>query len=800
MEQMIGRSEPAIKSKVEQALKEGRFAVHALPFSTETESADLESLVRGLNISSTVNRKAGLALARDAKMSDVPSHSWILPTLLNHAGVQFLHLGCNPASQSPKVPMLFWWQGPDGSKLMTMYSEKYYGTSLLPPDGWKFKTWLAIMQTNDNDGPPEPGTVDKYLADLHKYAPNAKVKIGRMSDFYDAIIKENPQLPVIKGDMPDTWIHGFMSMPREVKDSRRINSDLLSLESSNELYKLWTNKGYDISKTLYDAYENNLLFNEHTFGMAMSHAENGTWAYGDEFKKQRAAGAYEPIEKSWREKSDRVFTADKLVTSSLEKQLKLLAAEVKYKGQRIFVYNSLPWQRDGVVTLHASSEWNKGNGVKDIETGQVIPVSNEKNIIRFVAKNIPASGYRNYILVNDSSLLSNEVQIDEQSNTIENKFYKIQFDPSRGSIASVIEKKTGKELVDKTSEYGFGQYLYERFSKKDAENYTGSYVKAMGKEWANAELGRPNLTEGEHMTEKGGAAKILFTKSAVVASATMLFEPSKNIPHDYSITVNLYTNTPYAELVWNINAKPSEPWPEAGWISLPFNVKEPSFRLGRLGGVIDPATDIVKGSNVDYGFLSTGMSVIDKSGNGVGLSSPDAPGVSLDRPGLWKYSTDFIPGRPNVFVNLYNNLWSTNFTEWIEGSWSAKLYLWSVDQFNNEKSIITPSEEFRSPLKVVMSSNNAGSLPLVAAGVQLSMKGVAVTAFGNNPDGKGTILRLWEQGGNNGNCTVTLPVNHPFKTARYCNLRGEFLSKEFTVNNTISVNIKAYEPVSILLQ
>jgi hypothetical protein len=53
------------------------------------------------------------------------------------------------------------------------------------------------------------------------------------------------------------------------------------------------------------------------------------------------------------------------------------------------------------------------------------------------------------------------------------------------------------------------------------------------------------------------AAKMLFAKSAVGASVTMLFEPSKNIPHDYSITVNLYANAPYAELVWNINAKPA---------------------------------------------------------------------------------------------------------------------------------------------------------------------------------------------------------------------------------------------------
>ncbi|HEX5153174.1 MAG TPA: glycosyl hydrolase-related protein [Parafilimonas sp.] len=800
MEQMVQHSDPALKPKIEQALKNGRFAVHALPFSMETESADPESLVRGMNISSSVSRKEGLPLPRDAKMSDVPSHSWILPTLLTNAGVNFLHIGCNPASQSPQVPVLFWWQGPDGSKLMTMYSEKYYGTSLLPPSDWPYKTWLALMQTNDNDGPPTPETVDKYLADIHKYAPNAKVRIGRLSDFYNAIIKESPQLPTVKGDMPDTWIHGFMSMPREVKDSRRVNSDLLALESANKLYNLWTNKGYDISKTLYEAYENNLLFNEHTFGMAMSHLENGTWSYGDEFKQQRAAGVYDAIEKSWKEKSDRVFAADKVVTSSLERQLKELAAEVKWKGSRIFVYNALPWQRDGLVTLHAGSESNPGNAVKDIETGEVMPISNEKNVIQFVAKNIPASGYRNYVLVNDSSLSSNEIKVDEQANIIENKFYKIQLDPAKGAITSVIEKTTGRELVNQKSEYGFGQYLYERFSKKDAENYTDSYVKAMGKEWANAELGRPNLTEGPHVTEKGSSAKIMFTRSAVGASATMLFAPNQSIPHDYSITISLVAKQPYIELVWNINAKPAEPWPEAGWISLPFNVDNPSFKLGRLGGIVDPATDFVKGSNVDYGFLNTGMAVIGKNGNGVGLSSPYAPGVSLDRPGLWKYSIDFVPQRPNVFVNLYNNLWSTNFTEWIEGSWSTKIYLWSVDQFSNESSIITPSEEFRSPLKTVMAYNDGGSLPVAASGVQLSMKGVVVTAFGNNPDGKGTILRLWEQAGNSGHCIVTLPANHPYKTARFCNLRGEPLSEGFKIKNTIDVNIKAYEPISIQLQ
>jgi hypothetical protein len=136
----------------------------------------------------------------------------------------------------------------------------------------------------------------------------------------------------------------------------------------------------------------------------------------------------------------------------------------------------------------------------------------------------------------------------------------------------------------------------------------------------------------------------------------------------------------------------------------------------------------------------------------------------------------------------------------VEGSWSTKLHIWSVDDFNNESAIITPSEELRSPLMAVMVNNSGGQLPVSASGIQLSRKGVLMTAFGENPDGEGSILRLWEQAGSNGKMTITLPHNHPFKTATFCNLRGEVVGNKFNIQDTIEVDIKAYQPISLLLQ
>jgi hypothetical protein len=135
------------KQRIQQALREGRFAVHALPFSTHTESLEPEDMVRGLSFASRTSRALGLSLPRDAKMTDVPCHTWLAPTLLKHAGVDFLHLGCNDASMPPDVPPLFWWEGPDGSRLLTMYSRQGYGTGLMPPGDWPYRTWLALIHT-----------------------------------------------------------------------------------------------------------------------------------------------------------------------------------------------------------------------------------------------------------------------------------------------------------------------------------------------------------------------------------------------------------------------------------------------------------------------------------------------------------------------------------------------------------------------------------------------------------------------------------------------------------------------------
>jgi hypothetical protein len=126
--------------------------------------------------------------------------------------------------------------------------------------------------------------------------------------------------------------------------------------------------------------------------------------------------------------------------------------------------------------------------------------------------------------------------------------------------------------------------------------------------------------------------------------------------------------------------------------------------------------------------------------------------------------------------------------------------LWAFDKFTPEAALFSPSMEARVPLRVGRSRSNPGSLPASAAGLVLSRKGVAVTAFGPNPDGEGTVLRFWEQGGISGPVIVTLPEGARFATATPVDLRGAASGKPILLKEgRLSFELGAYAPASFIL-
>ena len=803
---MLENCSAELKPKLEKAIREQRIITHALPFTFETEASDLEPLVRGLGFASDINRKYGLPLPRDAKLTDVPSHSHVLPTLLKNAGIDILHIGCNPGSASPEVPTLFWWEGTDGSKLLTFNWAEYYGSGIMPPKNWKHKTWLAMIHTHENTGGPTPEEVAALLKSAREQMPDAKIRIGRLSDFYDQLIKENPDLPVIKGDMPDTWIHGYLSTPREISLSKKLQREAFDAEVLNTQLRLWNGTADNIDRYVDQAVENMLLFDEHTFGVAMTHNNQQGWAYGDDFLINKSLGYYSYAEGSWLEKANRVHTAERLILPVMNRQIRQLAASVATEGKRIVVYNTLPWERSGVVSFFAGVYQKNFNiyAVKDLSDGKIIPVHNDKNLVTFETENIPACGYKTYIpLLEPVEYEKNtDLKLSEKEASVENKFFRLVFNTSTGELKSVYDKSSNMEIAGNGKGEAFGSYVYEQFGQDDLTAYNKAYVKPGSEGWANQEMGRPSVPEKKRKVYNGKCRKIVYSNLTNAVRATVFGYTGDPAGQEYLLSYTLYENQPYIEINWGINGKKPDPMPEAGWLAFPFNIEAPEYRLYRTGGIVDPKKDFIPRSNLDYCFLNTSIALYEASGTGYAINTPSAPGISIGERGLYKFSGNKEISGSTVWVNMFNTQWGTNFAEWTEGSFSHKLYIWSFSSYDPEKCIITPGEETRTPLYGVFADGPAGKLANSKAGIRLSRKGILVTAFGNNRDGEGTVLRIWDQSGTGGNCTVTMPEGSVFSELTRINLRGVPLNEKNTgiKDNSFSTEAGRNKPLSFILK
>lgn len=763
--------DPARRARIERAVREGSLSVVATPFSLHSETEDLEDLVRGVGLASAICRKYGRPLPVAAKMTDVPCHSWVWPTVLSHAGVKLLQIGSNGASGHLQAPHLFWWQGPDGSRVLCNYTPDY-GSGIVPPQDWPAKNYLAMIMTSDNQGPPSLADVENVRQVAEKKLPGVRVHFGTLDDFANALAAEHPDLPVVRADMPDTWIHGWMSMPIESKLAHSIRPFQPALETLDTQLRAWGVKTGDLRPALAAAYEQSILYSEHTFGPFAPNG--GPWnsrtprnLYGADWRAAYDRGAYKAYEAAFNSKRAYAHKEAEIVDRELKSRLDLLARSVGASGKRIVVYNGLPWPRSGVVEMD----------------GELLYV-----------KDVPASGYKTL-----SPLPPGEgPRVKDDRVALDTEFYRVLFDLKRGGISSLVEKKSGRELVDRSSQYALGQFLHERFEFKQIHSYLAAYERgAYGDCFAND--GMPKDAKYAALTPPAWHVAVEHGAEADVATLTAV--DTIGLAKGICITATFSRRQPVVDIQWSVTDKTPDPFPEGDWLCFPFACEQPQYRLGRLGGPIDPTQDILTGANKHLLCLNGGMTITGSDHAGVGLCPVDSPCVSLGEPGLHKYSFDYVPKKPTVFVNLYNNQWRTNFPEWQGGSWTSRVRLWPTRGSDMAKNLIVPSWEARLPLVAATFEGPAGGLPQTATGVTLSRRGVLLTAFGDNTDGDGDILRVWEQAGTSGELTVTLPAGAKYATAAPVNLRGESEGPPLPIQDgKLTFNLGAYAPASFVLK
>ncbi len=772
------------RARVVNAMKKGSLVVHGLPVTVQTESLEIEDLVFGLSLNKKISKEVGIPMSRSAKMTDVPSHSWIWPTMLKNAGFDFMHIGVNPCNERPDLPLLYYWQGPDGSKLLTMHTQGYgsdteFGHGLYPPKDWPYKTWLALIVVTDNAGPPSNKDLEYLLNEAAKNEPGVRLRFGKMEDFADAIFaeeKEGAKVPVVRADMPDSWIHGMGTMPLEESIAHKTRKKLTAVELLDLHLNVWGQPRTDIEKSLFTSHERSLMYGEHTWGGARNLEGQNAYQVADfeEFIKTDKNCVW--LEKTWKDHADYIHKSSEITDSLALQSIGELAKNIAVYGKRMVVFNPLPWKRNALVE---------------------IPNSGGKQIL---VNDIPACGYKTYQL--PDSTAEDKVETSEIA-VLENKFIKIKIDRKRGGIISVLDKKSGRELVDEKSEYAFGQYFYERFDREQNQAYhigcshlntvygsngrccSGWNIRADLPETPSYQSAVPEFQSMKINTTAVGKEVILKSVAAGI------------IQSDVTTIISLPNDLPWFEIKVQLDNKKPDYWPETGSIYLPVNASNPQFRIGRLGALVDPEKDFARGSNRTCGCVNTGAMIADNTGAGLAICPLDHGIMSFGEKGLCTIDPDYVPTRPLALLSMFNNLWTINFPYWIKGSLSSRVRIWATENLN-DSSLVVSATEARNQVLVGYAEGEPGKLPAEKTGIELSRKGILLSANYNSK--KGTIIRVWEQNGTAGQLTITLPEEMKVKTAIPVDLRETITGKPIEVRDSKLVfHLNAYAPVSFIL-
>lgn len=207
----LERGSGVLKKELEEALAAGDVRWHALPFTTHSECLSAGVFRSGLRLSQELDRRFGMTTVA-GKMTDVPGHTRAIVPLLADAGVRMLHLGVNPASTAPNVPDDFRWRV-DGREVTVCYDRADYGGVHAAPGS---SSVLALTHTGDNQGPQDPGQVERVFADLREQFPNATVRASTLDEYARDLEPVVPSLPVVESELGDTWIHGVGTDPQKL--------------------------------------------------------------------------------------------------------------------------------------------------------------------------------------------------------------------------------------------------------------------------------------------------------------------------------------------------------------------------------------------------------------------------------------------------------------------------------------------------------------------------------------------------------------------------------------------------------
>ena len=765
---------PAAGDALVQAIRDGKVGFGAVFANLLTGILDHETFARVIWPAGLFARERGLGYL-SAQITDVPGQTLTFPTVLAASGVRYLASGPNPERAVPLLPeaeatrykllgewtpypQLYWWEGPDGSRVLH-WRAYHYGDALrfgfdvsAETMARRLSDWLLTNPVLVSPGYPydvallygaqwDNALMDERLVEnleefRRRYA-FPRIVAGRAEDFFrDVERRFGAKLPVRRGDSGLYWEDGAASTAVELARYRAAQlaaraADLLALwDERTEAHDAEgagrTRRRADERRQIW---RDLLLFGEHTWGAAESVSDpDGRQTVAQwEYKRRFLDGAIAALAQQ--------------VTGAL-----LRIGHATGTGAGRLVFNASSWPRSDLLRLP------DGAGRRLVSDGREWPaVDLPDGSALVVARDIPALGY---LALAERAGSPNPPKDDGTALEAQAGRFHVVLDPGTGAIRSLTGGE-GRERVKPGAWSGLNELVY----------VTGGTRSGLWTDGAREHLAvAPTLRAATARLDSVRRERLPGIGARLVAARKLDGFPA------ITSSVTLYDELPWIDIENRIS-KTATLEKEALYVAFPFAFTKPTVEVEVPLGRMTVEQDQQAGSCRDW-YCHAHWVWLHEGTEGLLWSGPDTPLFTLNDivRGQWRRQ---IAPDGTLLAYAMNNYWHTNYAARQGGEFVCRFRISLLPPPPNADAAEPVRRGWAAcdPLYVSAPYTNPGVGPLGAKDSALSIADAGVLVVGAKPadDGEGAVVKLLDVTGV-GRSVAVWPAAYDFREARRTNL------------------------------
>ena len=464
---------PDLNAEIAQRIKEGRWEiVGGMWVEPDLNIPDGESLVRQLLVGKRWYQQAYGVDVRIGWNPDSFGYTWQLPQIYKKSGVDYFVTQKMTWNDTNQLPFkLFWWESPDGSKVLAYFPHDYANNNLNPV---RLSEDLATARTRapgmtdmmdlygigDHGGGPTRAILDEgfHWADQPAEGGHVmpKYEFGITQPWFSAVEKKiAPQSPewnyqsIARGYTAPPAVEGKVSIPTWKSElyfeyHRGVMTTQANHKRNMRESSIWT---LDAEKWASLAWLDGKSY------PAAELTEDWKKVLFNQFHDLAAGSGIGIIYKDAQKDYDVVHWSTNAISAGA---LATVAEHVNTAGEGlpVLVFNPLGWERSGEISVHVDS----GKPITSAEGAQIIETRTDAQTgasdVRLHVLHVPALGYKVVRLVSGSAKSpegESDVAAKQDGNSIslESDILRVTVDRQNGCITSLYDKKAAFETLGK---------------------------------------------------------------------------------------------------------------------------------------------------------------------------------------------------------------------------------------------------------------------------------------------------------------------------------------------------------------